>query len=376
MKTSRATSLTLLTSIVLGGALHGQASLLGVGPAANNQSTVFSVETRPYAAKSLRDVSVPNLEGIDVQPRTARLFAIGNDDRLYHVDATTGATTLIGRAGFPFLSGIAFAADGTLYGAAASTATSGVDTLIRIDPTTGRGTRVGAFGVTDITSIAFNPLDDAFWAIRGGTSSRLYDVNRRTGRATADNQITGVTGWIEGLTIDCAGRAYGSGGPGGGGQILEISLSSGIARVYGTIANRLVTGLVALRSPDLSGGCGAPGGTICDATTPRIGQTWEVQESIAITEQCGGPRMMLIGLCNRGGLPIGGLACRSCTGCQLRVFPVVLTFTWDNLVGSLLPIPNDAGLVGANFCAQSPCLDISTTACMCLSNTLSVTVRR
>jgi Repeat of unknown function (DUF6923) len=61
--------------------------------------------------------------------------------RLYRINVTTQAVTLIGNSGFGFLGGIAFNSSGFLYGVSGGSA--GLGTLILIDPYSGVATPIG-----------------------------------------------------------------------------------------------------------------------------------------------------------------------------------------------------------------------------------------
>lgn len=57
-------------------------------------------------------VSGESIQGIDFRPRTGQLFAVSSQSRVYTIDATTGAATVIGAAPFaPALAGNAFGVD-------------------------------------------------------------------------------------------------------------------------------------------------------------------------------------------------------------------------------------------------------------------------
>jgi Repeat of unknown function (DUF6923) len=61
--------------------------------------------------------------------------------RLYRINVTTQAVTLIGNSGFGFLGGIAFNSSGFLYGVSGGSANQGI--LLIIDPYTGVATPIG-----------------------------------------------------------------------------------------------------------------------------------------------------------------------------------------------------------------------------------------
>ena len=65
----------------------------------------------------------------------------GTDGRLYQIDVTTQAVTFIGSTGFQRIGGIAFNANGVLYGVSGGSATQG--TLLTINLTNGAATVIG-----------------------------------------------------------------------------------------------------------------------------------------------------------------------------------------------------------------------------------------
>ncbi len=75
---------------------------------------------------------------------------------LYTLDPGSGATTLVGPIGFSGVTGLAFAADGTLYGSWNDREVSGDYFLVTIDPATGVTTPIGPT-VRGLDAIAFIP---------------------------------------------------------------------------------------------------------------------------------------------------------------------------------------------------------------------------
>ena len=122
-------------------------------------------------------------------------------DTLYRIDHATGKATAVGPIGFNDVEGLAFAADGTLYGVADATAGSGsgvTDLLVRINPQTGAGTLVaplaglaglGPGGNLDY-GLAFT-CDGRMWAA-SDTTTQLWEVTPSTG-ATRLVASTGTT---------------------------------------------------------------------------------------------------------------------------------------------------------------------------------------
>ena len=120
------------------------------------------------------------------------LYAIGQFDSanpdfnsLYAVDRETGLASRIGSTGVQdqespyggFLMALAFAPDGTLYGA-------NVSTLFRVDPSTGVATKVVDFvGVESVMGLAIDNSGN-FYVSDWVAQSHIYAVNVNTGEAT------------------------------------------------------------------------------------------------------------------------------------------------------------------------------------------------
>lgn len=81
----------------------------------------------------------------------------GGNSKLYTVNQTTGATTLVGSLGGRIngtLAGLTFDTDGTLY---AGISSGGVSTLYHVDKTTGTATVIGDIGFGEISGLATPP---------------------------------------------------------------------------------------------------------------------------------------------------------------------------------------------------------------------------
>lgn len=114
-------------------------------------------------------------------------YAVGFD-RLYRIDLATGQATPVGTRGLGFndVEGLAFSANGVLYGVADATAGAGsgtTDLLITIDTTSGVGALVGAMpGLGGIGpggnldyGLAFTS-DGRLW-LSSDTTSQLWEVS-------------------------------------------------------------------------------------------------------------------------------------------------------------------------------------------------------
>jgi len=121
------------------------------------------------------------------------LYAVGQFDptnpdfnSLYAVDRETGLASRIGPTGVQdqespyggFLMALAFAPDGTLYGA-------NVSTLFSIDPSTGQATKVVDFvGVTSVMGLAIDKDGNFYVSEWVAAPSSIYGLNIATGVAT------------------------------------------------------------------------------------------------------------------------------------------------------------------------------------------------
>ena len=77
-----------------------------------------------------------------------------------------------------------------------------------------------------------------------------------------------------------------------------------------------------------------------------------------------------------GGIPIDPpLACTSCGGCSLSVLPSLgaILWTWPPRT-HVIPIPADVGLIGATFCMQDACVNV-TSNCVCISQATQVVIQ-
>ena len=352
-------------------------TLIGLAP--NVGTDIFRIETAPFSAAVVSTSPVNSLSGLDVQPGTGTLFAsggFGSNGDLFTLDAATGATTLVGHTGYSAVPGLAFLPDGTLYGTA-QLGTNVADGLIRIDPATGASVAVGPFGggAYSVDAIASDPTTGLLYGVSPfNRPADLLVIDPGTGVATVIGQLADANNnppqRIVGLTIDCAGRAWGTYGSGFavGGALVSIDLAALRFSVLGQVRGGAIPDIVAVRDPTL-GGCAA-GGTLCGAVRPRIGTTWQL---CLVQPSCGSPvHFLAFGGCGNAG-PIPVFACPNCTTCTVQLSPVItsLLFTPPSL---LLPIPNSANLLNTVLCAQDICVQTAQT-CLCPSNAVRLVVQ-
>ena len=141
---------------------------------------------------------------------------IANDSlsgTLYDVNPLTGAAGNARPTGVPYLVGLTFGPDGTLYGM--GTFASGVfaNSLIRIDPVTGAATRIGATGLIDIFEgdLDFDPVTGRLYGVQNvpgrGANRDLFEINPASGAASRIGTIT-QGGDLSAMAFDNAGRLF------------------------------------------------------------------------------------------------------------------------------------------------------------------------
>lgn len=145
---------------------------------------------------------------------------IGVTSRVYSIDTATGTPTLIGNSGIAQLQSLAHSPDGTYYATAAGGG-GGPVKLVTIDPTTGAGTTIGTVTTTDpagisaMQGLAFGADGTLYGAgtALGSTISNLYSVNRTTGVASLIGSTNATS--IQGLDFnDAKGVLYAYNGNG------------------------------------------------------------------------------------------------------------------------------------------------------------------
>jgi hypothetical protein len=121
------------------------------------------------------------------------LFGIANNgSSLVAFDSTNGAVTTVASLNVPGLESIAYAPDGTLFGAAQSG-------LYTIDPTTGASSFIGNFGNPYNLNLAQNirfDSDGNLYLSNTGDNTDLYRVNTNNGSATFVGEVTGYANLI------------------------------------------------------------------------------------------------------------------------------------------------------------------------------------
>lgn len=180
-------------------------------------------------------------QSLAVDPATSVAYAGsgGGADDLYTVDTVTASLHLVGNGGLGgwSIEGLDFDAGGTLH-ASVNTIGSGSlggDSLATFDKTTGAGTLVGSFGVTDIAGVAFD-VSGSLYGSSGGGSPTLYTIDVATGAATPVGPIVDGGGsppsaGVRGLQFDLDGTLYGGTSAG---ELLRIDPASAVFTSVGS----------------------------------------------------------------------------------------------------------------------------------------------
>lgn len=135
----------------------------------------------------------------------------GEPGNLYRIDPDTGADALVGPIGFA-ITGLAMAADGTLYGTEATqSGNRGVARLVMINKTTGAGTVVGDLTDSSTTTNHTSTADCTFVGDRllgwTETGDDLIEIDEATGSVTVVGD-SGVSSSGSGTAMAPDGTLY------------------------------------------------------------------------------------------------------------------------------------------------------------------------
>ena len=158
--------------------------------------------------RSLRAITAAGLllAGLTAASHAALIYGsayIGNFDsaKLYTINSTNGASTLVGGIGFYEVGGMDFDS-GTLYGTGRRISDS-ANVLISINTATGAGTEIGLLGFgSNVSDISFRS-DHTLFAYAG---SDIYTINKVTGAATLVGTPGGGSG--KALAFSSSGTLY------------------------------------------------------------------------------------------------------------------------------------------------------------------------
>lgn len=229
-----------------------------------NRLLVFDSGTPATISKTVTITGLATTEalvGLDFRPANGRLYALGSSNRLYVINPTTGAATVVGTPGTFTLMGASFGFDFNPV-ADRIRVTSDLDQNLRLDPNS------GGLAATDtpLTYAAADPnagrdpniVGSAYTnSVGGATATTLYDID--SSRDTLVIQTppnAGTLTTVGSLGVDVtdavgfdisptSGIAYASMTLAGGitpprAQLYIIDLATGAARATGAIGTALM----------------------------------------------------------------------------------------------------------------------------------------
>lgn len=175
------------------------------------------------------------------------------------VNLSTGAATPVGApTGIANLMGIAFAPNGTLYGASWDT-----NSLYTLNTSTGAATLVGSLGMPgQVMDLSWDYQNGTMYAIAdsGPSGSLLYTVDLTTGAGTLVTNIPGDD-CLMGLINDSAGNFLATDYCSGNSPLYKIDPATGNLTSLG------LTGISAPMGGDVFSGGGGGGGTTPEPVT-------------------------------------------------------------------------------------------------------------
>ncbi len=174
---------------------------------------------------------------------TGELYAmsIESASKLYRVDASTGAATLVATTNLLSPPAIAFGAKDILF------AVDGSGNLHVLNDVTGASTLRGPTGAA-IKGLAFDPTDGVLWG--SDSNSGIFTIDLGNGSAT----LVGETGLAPSPDIffDLDGMLYGSSGGGLAlNNLIQIDKSTGAGTVIGPIGFQSVAGMTLRLDTDI-----------------------------------------------------------------------------------------------------------------------------
>jgi len=236
---------------------------------------------------------VPSIVGVSlggpslvIDPNTGNMYAssISNVGLFYSINPSTGATTAVGALVNAFNApGLDFRSDGTLFATANTLGMgNGGTSLATINTNTGLLTIIGPLGVSGMGALAFAPDGTLYGATENkGTSpfGALYTINTTTGTATLvtvirDSFSSPHPGGFSSIQFACDGTLY----YGGGfftGDFGTVNINTG---VYTQINPSTTTGSLGGLAFQL--GCAPPPPQPC---SPPVSDDWTVSSTCTMT---------------------------------------------------------------------------------------------
>jgi len=194
---------------------------------------LFSIDLQTGLATPIGPTGFEDVEGLAFDPTCQSLFAVDDvTDRLLTCDTETGACTMVGGLGVNITdTGLAFAADGTLY--MSTDAPKSPTNFYRVDPLTGAATRVGDQR-QEVTGLAAGP--PGLFGLGGDGTDDLVRIDPATGAATRIGSLGTISPSDGGLDFDAddvlwgvedSGMRYPS-------RVFKVDITTGRATVVAT----------------------------------------------------------------------------------------------------------------------------------------------
>lgn len=152
---------------------------------------------------------------------------------IYRIDPATGTQTQdIGALGH-YITAIAFAPDGTLYGSTSANDANSKQ-LVTIDTSTGAATLVGGFGTANtMADLSFS--GSTLYGVSSGGTPSLYTINTSTGVATVVGTNLGVTTASGNGASFCPNTNLYFAGKTTSGNLYTVNAGTGVASALGVM---------------------------------------------------------------------------------------------------------------------------------------------
>ncbi len=184
LNTGKATSLGNLATAIIGLAIPSAPVAYAVDNTNNLQIFNFNNPGTPVSKAITGLQASENILGIDIRPATGQLYALGSTSRLYTINMSSGAATMVGT--LPFLTALS----GTSFGFDFNPT---VD-RIRVVSNTGQNLRLNPNdGTVAATDGALNPATTGVTAaaytnnFAGSTATVLFDIDINTDKLYTQN---------------------------------------------------------------------------------------------------------------------------------------------------------------------------------------------
>jgi hypothetical protein len=214
-----------------------------------NELLIFNPDKPQPVAKAISGLQAnEQILGIDFRPLNGQLYALGSTSRLYTINVSSGAATVVGSAFSPALDGTSFGFD-----------FNPMADRIRVVSNTGQNLRINPADGVAVADAVLSPtgagVNGAAYSnnVPGATSTVLYNISSQTGKLyKQDAPNTGVLSELGslGVTIDAAngfdissvsGLGYAMISVGGTTRFCGVNLANG-ALSAGTVFPQAVRG--------------------------------------------------------------------------------------------------------------------------------------